>query len=207
MGVTAIVMAGGKGTRMGLSEEKPLILFCGTPLIDIVVTSLLKARTVESVIVAVTRTTPKTADHAAKFPVKVVLTPGEGYIQDMQFAVKQLQLGKVLTVAADLPLITSNAIDEIVERYEKCDKPAFAVVVPLETKLKLGLGADYAFDIAGEKVVPTGINAIDGKKIDYEEQEQEVFIMDRQEVAVNINTPEELSLAERVAHKNEVNKS
>ena len=201
MGVTAVVMAGGKGSRMGLSEEKPLLLVNGTPIIEYVLRSLLSAKRIDAVVVAVTNSTQKTAGFASQFPVKVVLTPGKGYIQDMQFVVKQLGLGKILTVAADVPLITSEVIDEIVARYEECGKPALAVVAPLETKLKLGLGLEYAFDLAGSKVVPVGINAIDGQKIDDYELDQEVFLMDRHEVAVNINTPEELRLAERLMRK------
>jgi adenosylcobinamide-phosphate guanylyltransferase len=198
MGVTAIVMAGGKGTRMGVSEEKPLLRVSGKPVIEIVLQSLLSAKHIESIVIAVSRTTPKTRTFASQFPVKVVLTPGNGYIEDMQFVVKQLHLGKVLTVAADLPLITAKVIDEIVVHYEKCGKPALAVVAPLELKVKLGIGSEYIFDLNGNKVVPVGINAIDGRKINDYELEQEIFLMDRQEIAVNINTPSELDLAKRL---------
>jgi len=196
MGVTAVVMAGGKGSRMRVSEEKPLLRVAGKPVIERVLSSLLASKHVNSVVVAVTDFTPRTASFAAKFPVKVVLTPGNGYIEDMQYVVRQLGLGKILTVAADLPLINAAVVDQIVERYEECGKPALTVVTPLELKLKLGLGLEYAFDLDGEKVVPVGINAIDGQKIDADELDQEVFLMDRQEVAVNINTLEELHLAE-----------
>jgi adenosylcobinamide-phosphate guanylyltransferase len=37
--VTALVMAGGKGTRMKLAEEKPLINVCGKPVIEYVLTA------------------------------------------------------------------------------------------------------------------------------------------------------------------------
>ena len=196
MGVTAIVMAGGRGSRMGVSEEKPLVQVGGKPIIERVLFSLLNAKRVESVVVAVSDCTPRTARFAFKFPVRVAMTPGKGYIQDMQYLVKHLKLGKVLTVAADIPLITAGVIDEIVERYECCGKPALAVVAPLETKLKLGLGLEYSFQVGDKTVVPVGINVVDGRRIDEEELEQEVFLLDKVEVAVNINTLEELRLAE-----------
>ena len=199
--MTAIVMAGGKGSRMGLSEEKPLVLVCGKPVIERVLASLLKAKRVESIVVAVSDFTPRTAVFVARFPVRVVETPGKGYIEDMQYLVKRLKLGKVLTVAADIPLITGETIDEIVDRFESCGKPALVVVAPLETKLKLGLGVEYSFEVAGKTVVPVGINAVDGGRIDEEELEQEVFVLDKVEVAVNINTLEELRLAERLLEK------
>ncbi len=198
MGVTAIVMAGGKGTRMRISDEKPLLRVYGKPVIEIVLSSLIAAKRIEHIVVAVSYYTPKTAAYVSKFPVEIVETPGNGYIEDMQFVVKQLDLGRVLTVAADLPLISSNIIDEIILRYEKCGKPALAVMVPLDLKLKHGLCSDYTFEFKGRKLVPVGINAIDGKKITEYELEQELFVMNKQEIAININTPDDLNLAEKL---------
>lgn len=198
MRVTALLMAGGRGSRMQHSEEKPLILLGGSPIIELVIRSLQNAKLVESIFVAVSHNTPRTAAFAARFPVKVMPTPGKGYIQDLQYLVRQLGLRKVLTVAADLPLITGEIIDEIVEKYQSCGKPALAVVTSLASKQKLGLRSEHAFQEAGETVVPVGINIIDGKEIESEELEQEVLLMDKLEVAVNINTIEELALAEKL---------
>ena len=196
MGVTAVVMAGGKGRRMGLSGEKALLEVGGKPAIAHVIESLQAAKKVDSIVVAVTDYVPKTAGFVSKFPVKVVKTPGREYIFDMQYVVKKLRLEKVLIIAADLPLITSEIIDSIVEYYEQCGKPALAVVVPIETKTKLGMSEEYAFAVDNKLVVPTGINMIDGRRIDDEELEQEICVCNREEVAVNVNTVQELRIAE-----------
>jgi adenosylcobinamide-phosphate guanylyltransferase len=180
------------------SEEKPLILLGGSPIIEFVIRSLQNAKLVESIVVAVSQNTPRTTAFAARFPVKVMPTPGKGYIQDLQYLVRQLGLRKVLTVAADLPLITGEVIDEIIEKYQSCGKPALAVVTSLASKQKLGLKSEHAFQVAGEIVVPVGINIIDGKEIESKELEQEVLLIDRLEVAVNINTIGELALAEKL---------
>ena len=201
MGVTAVVMAGGKGTRMGLSSEKPLIQVGGKPAIEHVIESLQAAKKVDSIVVAVTDFAPKTMDFVSKFPVKIVKTPGKEYIFDMQYVVKKLKLETVLTIAADLPLITSEIIDRIAEDYERCGKPALAVVVPMKTKAKLGMSGEYAFTLGDKLVVPSGINIIDGRKIDEEEMEQEICVLDREEIAVNINTVQELQTAERMFKK------
>jgi len=201
MGVTAIVMAGGKGTRMGLSGEKPLLEVGGKPAIEHVIKSLQAAKKVESIVVAVTDFAPKTADFVSKFPVKIVKTPGKEYIYDMQYVIKKLKLETVLTIAADLPLITSEIIDSIAEDYERCGKPALTVVVPMETKTKLGMSGEYAFTLGDKLVVPTGINMIDGRKIDEEELDQEICVLDREEIAVNINTVQELQTAESMFKK------
>jgi adenosylcobinamide-phosphate guanylyltransferase len=194
-------MAGGKGTRMVHSTEKPLVRVGGKPIIEHVLKSLQNAKRIDSIVVAVTEYAPKTADFVSEFPVKVVKTPGKDYISDMQYVVRKLKLETVLTIAADLPLITSEIIDGIAEDYERCGKPALAVVVPMETKKKLGMGDEYAFQLGGKLVVPTGINMIDGRRIDEEELDQQISVMDREEIAVNINTVKELQTAERMFKK------
>jgi adenosylcobinamide-phosphate guanylyltransferase len=197
--VTAVVMAGGKGSRLAFSEEKPLLSVDGKPVVACVLDALLGAKRVDSVVVAVSCRTPKTAAFVRGFPVRVVETPGGGYIPDMQFVIKELGLGAVLAIVSDLPLITHEVIDDVVERYELCGKPALTVAVPIETKTKLGAGVDYAFEAEGRTLVPTGINLIDGKLIDGGWMEQEVYVLEKDEVAVNVNTDEELRLSERLA--------
>jgi adenosylcobinamide-phosphate guanylyltransferase len=198
MQVTAVVMAGGKGKRMEVSEEKPMLMVGGKPVIEHVLTSLLNAKRVSSVVIAVSENTPKTASFVRRFPVTVVETPGKGYIQDMQFAVKKMGLERVLAVVSDLPLITSGIVDDVLERYELCGKSALTVAVPVETKANFGVGVEYAFEAEGKQVVPTGINVIDGRLIDGGWMEQEVYVLNKVEVAVNVNTPEDLQLAERL---------
>lgn len=198
MGVAALVLAGGKGSRMQHSEEKPLIKIGGKPVIERVITALQNSKKVDFIVVAVSHHTPRTAAFASRFPVKIAPTPGKGYIHDLQYLVKHFKLKKVLTVAADIPLITGEVVDEIVKRYESCGKPALAVVTSSEIKQKLGLSLEHSFQIADKIVVPVGINIIDGQRIDEEELEQDVFLLDRTELAVNINTLEELNLAERL---------
>ena len=202
MHVTAVVMAGGKGSRLTVSEEKPLLSVDGKPVVACVLDALLGAKRVDSVVVAVSCRTPKTAAFVRAFPVRVVGTPGEGYIPDMQFVIKELDLGAVLAIVSDLPLITNAVIDDVLKRYELCGKPALTVAVPIETKNKLGAGVDYAFEAEGRMVVPTGINVIDGKLVDGGWMEQEVYVLDKDEVAVNVNTAQELRLAERLSREN-----
>lgn len=198
MQITAVVMAGGKGKRMEVCEEKPLLKVGAKPVIEHVLTALLNAKRVSRVVVAVSRSTSKTANFVRKFPVTVVETPGEGYIQDMQFVIKKLGLNIVLAVVSDLPLITGVIIDDVLKQYEDCEKPALTVAVPIETKNKLGLGVEYAFEAENKKVVPTGINIIDGKLIDDGWMEQEVYVLNREEIAINVNTLQDLQLAEQL---------
>ncbi len=199
MGITALVMAGGKGTRMQIAQEKPLIKVCGKPVIEYVLEALKNAKKIDSIIVAVSTCTPKTAKFLSQFPVKVVETPGKDYVSDMGYAAQNLKLSVFLAIAADLPLVTGEVLDAIVERYECCGKPALTVAVPLKTKTKLGMSVEYSFKMEDKDVVPVGINVIDGhRRYGDEWLDQDIYLLDIDELAVNINTVKELQLAERL---------
>ena len=116
----------------------------------------------------------------------------------MGYAVRTMGLQTVLAICADLPLITAEVINAIVDCYERCGKPALSVVVPMETKTHLGLSGKYGFELNGTRVVPAGINVIDGLRIDEEELDEEIYVFDRKEVALNINTVQELRIAENL---------
>ena len=199
MGVVALVMAGGKGTRMRIAEEKPLIKVCGKPVIEYVLAALKNAKKIDSIVVAVSSCTPKTAKLMENLSVRVVETPGKDYVSDMGYAVQNLKLGVFLAIAADLPLVSGEVLDAIVERYERCGKPALTVAVPLETKTKLGMSNEYSFKMDDRDVVPVGINVIDGhKRYGDEWLDQDICLLNIEELAVNINTVQELQIAERL---------
>jgi adenosylcobinamide-phosphate guanylyltransferase len=196
MGVTALLMAGGRGSRMALSQEKPLLEVGGKPMIEHVINALINAKRIDKTIVVVSRHTPKTTKLIKRFSVKILETPGEDYVSDMEYAVKKLKLKTVLTISADLPLITGEVIDSIIERYMRCNKPALTVAVPMETKERLGLGVEYALKAGDKRLVPAGINIIDGRRIDEGELEEEIYVIDDEVVAMNVNTPHDLKIAE-----------
>lgn len=201
--VTALVMAGGKGTRMKLAVEKPLIRVCGKSSIEYVLAALKNAKKIDEIIVATTVVTPKTTALMQQLGIKVIQTPGKDYVSDMGYTVQTLKLGVFLAIAADLPLVKPEMIDEIVERYEKCGKPALTVAVPIEVKTRLGMGVEYSFKTdEGREVVPVGVNVIDGSKQYGDEWlDQDIFVLDYEELAVNINTVTELQLAEQLLTK------
>jgi adenosylcobinamide-phosphate guanylyltransferase len=204
MSVTALVMAGGKGTRMSLLEEKPLLRVGTKTLIEHVLAALNNSRKISDIFVAVSKYTPGTVRLMRKLAVPVIETPGKGFVLDMGYAVRKLGLKTVLAIGADLPLITGNIVDAIVDFYEKCGKPALSVVVPMETKARLGIGGKYGFELNGKRVFPAGINLIDGRGIDEEELEEEICMLDLEEVAMNINTARELRIANKLFQKNQL---
>jgi adenosylcobinamide-phosphate guanylyltransferase len=200
--VTALVMAGGKGTRMKLNEEKPLVRVCGKPVIEYVLAALKNAQKIDRIVVATTENTPRTTAMILQLGVEVIQTPGKDYVSDMGYVVQTLKFGVFLAISADLPLVKPEMIDAVVNRYGVCGKPALTVAVPLETKAKLGMCIEYSFKNENRDVVPVGINVIDGhKRYSDEWLDQDIYLMTQEELAVNINTVAELQLAERLLSK------
>jgi len=198
MGVTALLMAGGEGTRLKTEGEKPLLKVGDKPMIERVLNALKDAKKVDEIIVASSKHTSKTAAFARKQSLKVLQTPGKGFCLDARYAIKKLKLETVLTICADLPLITSEFIDKVITHYEQCKKPALTVMAPLENYQKFGLSADYVFKIDGKNLVPVGVNVVDGKRIREKELDEEILVVDDKRVVVNVNTLDDVRIAERV---------
>lgn len=197
-------MAGGKGTRMGYQEEKPLIKIDDKSFIEHVIDALRNAKKVDRIIVATSKHTPKTANRVKELSIEVIETSGNDYISDLREAIKKLRLKHIVTVSSDLPLLKSETIDKIIEHYENCAKPVMAVMVPAERFEDLGVSIDLILDYKGKRLVPSGVNVLDGDKVKKEEFEieldQEIFIIDSEEF-VNINTSKDLIIAKQLLSK------
>ena len=189
-------MAGGRGSRLKMGE-KPLVTLFGRPLIDYVALAL-EDSSVERIFVATTENVPQTQEWAAQRGLYVVQTAGYGYVADMIEAVKKAEVkDPIMIIMADLPLITSELIDTIIEVYEERPEPALSTHTPLDLHRRLGRRPDSLFNYRGQLIVPSGINVLDGGEIE-REQEDYHLIMERIELAVNVNVAEDLRLCERI---------
>ena len=187
----ALIMAGGRGTRLGLEVEKPLLEFGGKPLVEHVLTALRGVRDIERIYAAVTEHTPRTAQLLKREGVGVVLTPGEGYVADLRHAVEALELGVTLTVASDLPLLRTQEVEEVVAEYLRRASPALSVMAPLSLLHRYGLTPT----LVTRNLVPTGINVINAQRL---EGREEVYITENIRLAVNVNSIEDLRKADEI---------
>jgi len=190
------VMAGGRGSRLKRGE-KPMVTIFGRRLIEYVALAL-EDSSVESIYVATTENVPLTRAWARDWNLSVVDTPGMGFVPDMISAVKGVEVADpIMVIMADLPLITSELIDTIIEVYEGRPEPALSTHTPLDLHRRLGRRPDSLFNYRGQLIVPSGINVLDGGEIE-REQEDYHLIMERIELAVNVNVAEDLRLCERI---------
>ena len=192
----ALVMAGGRGSRLKMGE-KPLVNLFGRPLIDYVVLAL-EESLVDRIFISTTENVPSTRKWAEDRDLYVLETGSYGYVPDMiEAVVKSGVKEPIMVIMADLPLVTPEIIDQIIEVYEKRREPALSTHTPLSLHSRLGRRPDSLFNYRGQLIVPAGINVLKGAEIE-KEQEDFHLIMERMELAVNVNVPEDLMLCEKI---------
>ncbi|WP_123620172.1 NTP transferase domain-containing protein [Halorubrum sp. CSM-61] len=212
-------MCGGRGTRLGGETEKPLREVAGRPMVDRVLDALAESRIDEGHAVVsphATRTREHLADRASELPsLSVVDAPGNGYVADLQHAMETADAGgdPLLTVAADLPLLDGAAVNAVLDAARAADGDSLTVCVPASRKHELGVSADATTEIDGREIVPAGINVVGGGAGDGNGRDAEddgsadddsdgdagaVHLTDDARLAVNVNYPSDVRIAERL---------
>jgi adenosylcobinamide-phosphate guanylyltransferase len=200
MKVPTFIMAGGKGKRIGLPVEKPLLPFLGKPLVDWVAEAVASAQRVSEFYVVTSVNTPETEKHCQSVGWKVLRTDAKGYHDDLKQAARQANLlGPILTVPADSPAVTGKFLDKIIDQFEACGKDFYAVFVPIPAREALGLSVDSTDEYRGEWYAVSGVNIVNGARIQSEGKiETNALITQEVEVLLNINTLKDLEIAEKI---------
>jgi len=196
-------MAGGRGSRMGLPTEKPMLPFLGKPLIDWVAEAVLNAKKISEFYVITSANTPKTEEHCKSKGWKVLRTDAKGYHDDLKQAVSKLGwMGAVLTMPSDVPAITGKVLDRVVSEFEVCGKDYLAVFVPIEKRQALGLSISSTDEYQGVWYAVSGVNIINGRQTLGEGKiETAAIITEETEVVLNVNTTKDLEVAQNLMSK------
>jgi len=156
-------------------------------MVDHVIDAL-DASHVDEIFAAVSPATPSTADWIAeRTAVTVIETPGEGYVADLTTALECIET-PVVTVTADLPLLTGQLVDRAIET---ANGESLTVCVPLLLAEEIGASADMTVDHEDQTVVPTGLNVVSSGR------GQRVVWAERR-LAVNVNQPTDIWIAEQL---------
>lgn len=200
MKVPALIMAGGKGTRMGLPVEKPMLPFLGKPLIDWVAKAISEAKNVSQFYVVTSANTPETEKHCLEKGWQILQTDALGYHNDLKQAVSKANLtGPILTMPSDVPAITGQFLDRVVDEFERCGKDFLAVFVPIKSRQNLGLSISSTDEYKGVWYAVSGINVINGVKIQGEGKiETSAIITEETEVLLNVNTLKDVEIAQKM---------
>lgn len=194
----AIILAGGRGSRLRRAEEreKALITIGSSSgnerkLIDIVVDSVQRSR-VDEFCVAVTRNTPKTTNYCKKKGYTTTETPGEGYIEDVWFLLRSYP--EFISITCDLPFVQPAHINALIDAYA-VHQISITGVVPV-VLLPEGITPSHTFTYEGKQLVPCGLNVVTNS------HESVPCIFDEPLLAFNVNTEEELAMARRLLRRN-----
>jgi len=187
-----IVMAGGKGTRMNLDDEK-LLLKYKKPIIFHVVDSLKKSNRFSEILAVTSKNSPKTKKLLEKNNIKIFDTPGIGYVEDLNLVLRSID-DVVLITSADLPLLDENIIQKIVNLYDS-HKIWTSVLVTKKFLSSLGFESDYPINFNDQMCHYTGISLVNSKKItSLENLEENYVIIDDKRIAFNLNSKQDYDL-------------
>lgn len=179
----AVIMAGGKSTRMGKRMEKPVLRLGKEALLERSAKAVKGSRATDF-IVATTPSTPKTTKLAIRRGYAVLETPGMDYHDDVYFLLDRI--GPYISLNADIPFITSNAIDKLISKSKNesiaCVLPREKVTYPVDDD-SVGIGKD------GKSYIWIGLNYVTPSK------ETDLLVMEDERLAININTPLDLAFA------------
>ena len=198
--IYAILMAGGMGTRLEVPCEKPLFKLCNKPLIKYVLDNLKPSKLIDEIVIAVSPNTWKTTEYLESLNDDFIIldTSGEDYLKDLSYILdyfeKKSKEDILLFINADLPFISTETIDYVINYYLANDKDALSVIVPVEVFERLGLKYSYEFN----GCVPSGLNILRSENIIQDETQ---LVLEKVELALNINTIPDSEIAEKLYSK------
>jgi len=190
----ALVMAGGKGTRMNFTKEK-LLLEYEKPIVLRVIDALKNSECFSKILVATSKNSPKTKELLQKSDVQVIDTPGTGYAEDLNSVLRSLS-DHVLVVSGDLALLDYAVIRKIVE--QKTNATWMNFLVTRDFLESLGLSSEFTTKFDGKECIYTGISLIDAEKIsDFKSVEEHFLIINDKKIAFNLNTQDDYNLLQK----------
>lgn len=196
----ALVTAGGKGSRIReLGVEKPLVPIAGVPMIDRILGELGRSKRLDKTYVSVSPLAPRTRQHLEGMDVIIIDTPGNGYVSDLNGSMAAIEEDAVLVCPSDMPLITAEAVNALIESYDERARPSLTVALPPKVIESLGLIVTYIEEIDGKKLTFCGVSVVDRKEmLTGNFLPGGYYVTEKEEFAVNVNTVHDLRLAERV---------
>jgi len=187
-----LIMAGGKGTRMNLDNEK-LLLKYKKPVIFHAVDSLKESNCFSKILALTSPNTPLTKKLLQENNIDIFNTDGIGYVEDLTLVLQSIN-DSVLVTSGDLPLLDHEIIKKIVSNYDP-EKIWTSILVTNKFLISLGLESDYFVNHDNQKCNYTGISLINANKITSSQNLHENYIIiDDKRIALNLNTKEDYEL-------------
>jgi len=187
-----LVMAGGKGTRMNLDDEK-LLLKYKKPVILHVIDSLKNSKSFSKILAVTSCNSPKTKKLLEENGVDIFDTSGIGYVEDLNSTLKTIH-DHVLVTSGDLPLLDEEIIKTIINQFDP-KKTWTSILVTNKFLTTLGLESDFSVNFNGQICHYTGISLVNSEKISsLENLIENYIIIDDKRIAFNLNSKQDYEL-------------
>jgi len=187
-----LVMAGGKGIRMNLDNEK-LLLQYKKPVIFHVVDSLKNSKCFSKILAITSSNSPKTKKLLQENNIETFDTPGIGYVEDLNLVLKTIN-DTVLVTSGDLPLLDKEIIQKIVNQYDS-QNIWTSVLITNKFLTTLEIESDYSVNFDNQICHYTGISLVNSEKISsLKNLEENYIIIDDKRIAFNLNTKQDYDL-------------
>jgi adenosylcobinamide-phosphate guanylyltransferase len=200
-------MCGGRASRMQLQQqqqggiEKPLLKVAGIAMVERVISALACSNRFDRIIAAVSPNTHKTNEFLKSKGIETIETAGEGYSQDLSCLLSKLKPQKVVAVPGDIPMLNSQIVNEILNIIDDDDddrqeqEPAISIIFEKGFVEKIGVKPSI---VLMNQYCHSGITLFNTMAVGTEPVKERYLVMNRREIALNVNTKEELELAEKL---------
>ena len=179
--------------------EKPLLKVEGIAMVERVISALADSDRFDRIVAAVSPKTHKTNEFLKSKGIETIETAGEGYSQDLSRLLSKLRPQKVVAVPGDIPLLNSQIVNEILDFIDDDDRqeqePAISIILEKGFVEKIGVKPSI---VLMNQYCHSGITIFNSMAVGTEPVKERYIVMNRKEIALNVNTKEELELAEKL---------
>ena len=176
--------------------EKPLLKVDGVAMVERVILALASSDRFDRIVAAVSPNTPKTNEFLKSKGIEIIGTTGDGYSKDLSYVLSNLKPQKVMIVPGDIPLLKSQIVNEILNTIDDKQEQEPAISIMLEKGFVESIGVKPS--IVLNQYCHSGITIFSTMAVGTEPVEEGYLVMNRKEIALNVNTKEELELAEKL---------
>jgi adenosylcobinamide-phosphate guanylyltransferase len=201
----ALINAGGRATRMVNSvTEKPMLLINGVPVIRRVIDAISSSQHIDRVLVSVSGNTKETESYLRSEGIETIMTSGSDFMNDLHTSFEVMNGRFVMTAPCDMPLLKTYAVDTLYEFFDPDTMESAIAVIPEDIVRSVGITPSYSIELSSRRCVLSGLCIMDRiKTLDDVFLKEAYMLTDMFELAVNVNTPNELELVRKMTEYSE----
>ena len=170
-------------------------------MVERVISALADSDRFDRIVAAISPYTQKTNEFLKSKGIETIETAGEGYSQDLSRLLSKLKPQKIVAVPGDIPLLNSQIVNEILNNIIDDDddrqeqEPAISIILEKEFVEEIGVKPSI---VVMNQYCHSGITIFNTMAVGTEPVKERYIVMNRKEIALNVNTKEELELAEKL---------